>query len=54
MVRLDPRYAELKRQVDAHHEAVNPVANWCRECQQHLADASGLCPICKDDHPSSI
>lgn len=49
MVVLDPRYAELQRGLAAHRAATAPdTTRWC-PCGEFRADASGLCPVCKDE-----
>ena len=43
------RYAHLRANLAQHHavHTTRTAIEWCRTCQEHHADETGLCPVCK-------
>ena len=50
----DP-FAHLRLNLEQHRTVTQQRTYtwWCAECQIHLADESGLCPLCQPDRPVS-
>ena len=42
------RYAHLRANLDVHRAMTSARLEiaWCRDCEWHLADESGYCPLC--------